>query len=244
MKTVIHRILLIILLGVSSVALVTGQDFYSVVTGSVHEYNINKSAVAASYSWQLFTDLSFTSQADPTQAELIPLGASRENEIQVNWHANGEYFLMVSVTSATGCSNRMAWHFIAGSTTNMPVARITGAPTLTLGSCDVQGRILDASMSGGSGLTFSWTPAVYLDNATSSKPLFLPGKTMRYHLTITDSYGQTDTTSVLMLVLDVPKVVTDHNVFVASPNTPILLDGSKSTGNGLTYLWLSKEGII
>jgi len=115
---------------------------------------------------------------------------------------------------------------------------------LTLGSCEVQGQLLDASASGGSGLTFSWAPSLYLDNATSPKPLFLPGKTTRYHLTVTDSYGQKDTTSVLMQVLDAPSIITDHNVFVASPNAPILLDASKSTGNGLTYLWLSKEGII
>ena len=243
-KSILHRLIIISLVWVSSVAAAVGQDFYRVIAGSVHEYNINKSTVDAGYTWQLFTDLSFTSQADPTQAELIPLGAGRENEIRVNWHKQGDYYLLISVTTATGCSNRMAWHFIAGPTTNMPVARISGAPTLTLGSCEVQGQLLDASASGGSGLTFSWTPSLYLDNATSSKPLFLPGKTTRYHLTVTDSYGQKDTTSVLMQVLDAPVIITDHNVFVASPNAPILLDASKSKGNRLTYLWLSKEGII
>jgi gliding motility-associated-like protein len=33
-------------------------------------------------------------------------------------------------------------------------------------------------------------------------------------------------------------------VFVAAPNATILLTADKSTGAGITYLWLSKEGII
>jgi gliding motility-associated-like protein len=125
-----------------------------------------------------------------------------------------------------------------------PVARILGAPYLFLGNCNTGGKTMDASKSTGTGLSYSWTPLTYLDNASSSTPHFLPGKTTRYHLTVTDSNGLKDTTSVLMMVMNAPKAVTDQNVFVAAPNETIMLSGSKSTGAGLTYLWLSSEGII
>jgi gliding motility-associated-like protein/uncharacterized repeat protein (TIGR01451 family) len=125
-----------------------------------------------------------------------------------------------------------------------PVARIQGAPLITVGSCEIAGTVLDASKSGGDGLSFSWSPSAYLDNATSPKPRFTPGKSTRYLLTITDSKGLKDTTSVLVSVLPAPLAVTDKNVFVDAPNSSILLNGAKSTGVGLTYLWLSKEGII
>lgn len=123
-------------------------------------------------------------------------------------------------------------------------ARILGAPYLTVGSCNTQGRVLDASSSKGDGLSFSWTPTIYLDNATSSKPIFSPGKTTRYKLTVTDSKGEQDTTSVLVVVAPAPLAVTEKSVFVETPNETIMLSGSKSTGAGLSYLWLSKEGII
>ncbi|MDP2338063.1 MAG: Ig-like domain-containing protein [Bacteroidota bacterium] len=125
-----------------------------------------------------------------------------------------------------------------------PVARILGAPALIVASCNTQGQVLDASKSGGDGLSFSWSPSTYLDNPSSAKPIFHTGKTTRYHLTVTDSKGLKDTTSVLVSVLVAPMVLTERNVFVDAPNTTILLNASKSIGAGLTYLWLSKGGII
>ena len=196
------------------------------------------------YSWQVFTDASLTSQAEASQVLLTPMGTGRENEIKVSWQTKGEFYLLVSVFDTKGCSNRMAWHFAVGQSDNQPIASIAGTAIVTLGSCDDKGHVLDASTSSGNGLAYSWTPSTYLDNPTSSKPKFQAGITTRYRLTVTDSEGQTDTTSVLVVVADAPKAVTDKNVFVDTPNAGILLNGAKSTGTGLTYLWLSKEGII
>jgi gliding motility-associated-like protein len=125
-----------------------------------------------------------------------------------------------------------------------PVAKILGNSELILGNCNTSGQLLDASVSTGNGLTYSWLPVIYLDNPSSPTPRFHAGTTTRYHLTVTDKEGQKDTTSILVQVADAPKVVTDKNVFVDSPNANILLNGAKSTGRSLTYLWLSKEGII
>jgi len=125
-----------------------------------------------------------------------------------------------------------------------PVARIAGAPYLITGSCNTSGKILDASTSSGAGLTFSWSPVLYLSNPDIARPVFIPGSTTRYHLTVTDSQGRKDTTSILVVVANPPQAVTDKNVFVKSPKETILLAGNKSTGAGLTYLWLSPEGII
>ena len=232
------------LVWVSSVAFATGQDFYTVYRGSVHEYKIAKNAFEVTYNWQVFTDVTLINPASTSQVVMSPLGAGRENEIQVKWNGSGDYYLMVTVNALSGCANRKAWHFVVDQTDDKPTAHIAGAPIVTLGSCDVTGHILDASASSGGGLVFNWSPSVYLDNATSSKPKFIVGKTTRYHLTVTDSRGQTDTTSVLIVVANPPKAVTDKNVFVKTPNANILLDGNKSIGTGLTYLWVSKEGII
>ncbi|BBE17675.1 cadherin domain protein [Aquipluma nitroreducens] len=233
-----------ILVWVSSVAFATGQDFYTVYRGSVHEYKIAKNAFEVTYNWQVFTDVTLINPANNSQAVMSPLGAGRENEIQVKWNGSGDYYLMVTVNSLSGCANRKAWHFVVDQTDDKPTARIAGNSIVMLGNCNVTGYVLDASSSNGGGLTFTWSPSAYLDNAASSKPTFIPGKTTRYHLTVSDSRGQVDTTSVLIVVNNQPKAVTDKNVFVNEPNADILLSGSKSTGVGLTYLWQSKDGII
>ena len=243
-KSILYRIILIVLWCIFSATFVVGQDAYRVYRGSVHEYKVSKTAFADSYSWQVFSDAKLTPLKAGNQVVMNTLGPGRENEIQVKWNEAGDYYLMVSVSSAEGCTNRKAWHFIVDTTDDKPTARITGPSTVILGSCDLAGYGLDARTSTGGGLTFSWFPSVYLDSATSPTPKFIPGKTTRYHLTVTDSRGQTDTTSVLMVVASKPKAVTDKNVFVNEPNKTILLSGNKSTGVGLTYLWQSKEGII
>ena len=232
------------LVWVSSVAFAAAQDFYTAYRGSVHEYKISKNIFEVTYSWQVFTDVSLVTPAGASQVVMTPLGPGRENEIQIKWNSSGDYYLLVSVSNPAGCTNREYWHFVVDQTDDKPTARIAGPSIVTLGSCDVAGHIIDASVSGGGGLAFSWSPSIYIDNITSSKPKFIPGKTTRYHLTVTDSRGQTDTTSVLIVVANAPKAVTDKNVFVKTPNANILLSGNKSTGTGLTYLWLSNEGII
>ena len=236
--------IIMMLVWVSSVAFAAGQDFYTAYRGSVHEYKISKNIFEVTYSWQVFTDQSLVTPAGASQVVMTPLGPGRENEIQIKWNSSGDYYLLVSVSNPAGCTNREYWHFVVDQTDDKPTARIAGPSIVTLGSCDVAGHIIDASVSGGGGLAFSWSPSIYLDNITGSKPKFIPGKTTRYHLTVTDSRGQTDTTSVLIVVANAPKAVTDKNVFVKTPNANILLSGNKSTGTGLTYLWLSNEGII
>ena len=243
-NSILHRTIIVILVWVSSVAFAAGQDSYKVFRGSVHEYKIAKNTFEVSYTWQVFTDVSLVNPAVAGQVVMSPLGVGRENEIQVKWSSSGDYYLMVTVGIPGGCTNRKAWHFVVDQTDDKPSARIFGPTSVTIGNCDLKGHVIDASASSGGGLAFSWSPSAYLDNITSSKPKFLPGKTTRYHLLVTDTRGQTDTTSVLIVVANPPKAVTDKNVFVKTPNSTILLVGNKSTGTGLTYLWLSKEGII
>ncbi|MFA5328925.1 MAG: gliding motility-associated C-terminal domain-containing protein [Prolixibacteraceae bacterium] len=243
-RDILHRILLLALLSVLSVAYVTGQNLYRVNRGSVHEYKVDKSTFAENYIWQVFTDLSLTVPANPAQAELIPLGTGRENEIQIKWNSTGDYYLMISVSTEAGCSNRMAWHFVVDPMEDKPIARILGTPLPILGNCDENGLTLDASESSGDGIIYNWSPSDYLDNPSSSKPVFHPGITTRYILTVTDTRGQTDTTSILVRVADAPKAVTDNHVFVNASNEAILLNGAQSYGTGITYLWLSADGII
>src|SRR5665648_782571 len=56
-KSVMHRLIIISLVWVLSVAVAAGQDAYKAFRGSEHEYNIAKTAFAVSYTWQIFTDL-------------------------------------------------------------------------------------------------------------------------------------------------------------------------------------------
>lgn len=220
------------------------QDVFRVTSGTSADYKIEKPTGEVTYNWQIFTDSSFMTPVLPEQAELVPFEAGRENEIQVKWNSAGDYYLMVTVTSATGCTNRMAWHFAVDHVNELPVARIIGASFILTGNCPDAARILDASTSTGDDLTYNWSPSTYLDDPSSSRPTFTPGKSIRYLLTVTDFRGQTDTASVTVTVAEAPKVIMDKNVFVDAPDATILLNAGQSSGSGLSFAWSTNEGEI
>lgn len=217
---------------------------FRVTSGSSVNYKIEKPTGEVTYNWQIFADSDFTIPALPEQAELVLSEAGLGNEIQLKWNSSGDYYLMVTVTSATGCTNQMAWHFAVDPVIELPVARIIGAPFILTGNCYGATRVIDASTSTGDDLTYNWSPSTYLDDSTSPKPTFMPGKSIRYLLTVTDFRGQTDTTSVSIMVAEAPKVVMDKNVFVDAPDATILLNASQSSGSGVSFAWSTNEGEI
>lgn len=158
--------------------------------------------------------------------------------------ADGIYPVVAIVSDALGNSvEDQTENELTIKNNNTPVARILEAPSVILGSCS-SGTLLDGSASVGHALVYAWTPAKYLDNPSSSKPVFHPGMTTRYHLTVTDDKGRRDTASVLVVVANPPKAITDKNVFVETPGANIVLNGSQSTGMDLSYAWATKEGHI
>lgn len=109
----------------------------------------------------------------------------------------------------------------------------------TIGKCDAY--ILEAFDMGES-FTYSWEPAALLDGADTPAPLFIPGETTVFRLTVSNEYGFTAYDSVLITVSDV-FAHAGEDVFLYSGESTVL-DGSKSSGSGLQYLWTTTDGII
>ncbi len=126
---------------------------------------------------------------------------------------------------------------------NNVLAVISGGSYKAVGSC-ADGVALDASKSIGTGLKFSWSPKTYLDDATSATPHFRPGKSTQYTLTVTDVNGKTSTATILVDVMPAPDAVTDQDVFVQAASQPVILNGTRSTGAGISYLWTTTDGKI
>lgn len=105
---------------------------------------------------------------------------------------------------------------------------------------------LDASKSTGvEPLSFSWTPTDFLNDVNSPNPVFTPGESTDYTLTLTDALGNTNTRIVSILADPMPDVVTSNLVFVNNSSESIMLDASESTGAGLSYNWESSgSGVI
>lgn len=103
---------------------------------------------------------------------------------------------------------------------------------------------LNASNSRGENITYRWTPSLYLDNPADPTPIFTPGETTTYILTVTDDDGITSVDSVTVKVLPPPMADAGPDKYIRL-NSTVALDGSGSTPqNSLSYNWETNNGNI
>ena len=146
---------------------------------------------------------------------------------------------VVEVCTATvprHCSKKTV--YIVG---NIPKIVLLASSEITTGSC--LPVTLDASASTGAGtLTYKWEPEVFLNDPASLSPVFTPGISTDYTLTVTDQPGNTATKIIHVKVDQAPQITTANQLFVQSTSEVIMLDASSSIGNGLKYNWWSTQG--
>lgn len=240
------RLLLVIFLALSALASAMAQGGIVVTVGETRTYQVEKHT-GSSYGWVIYNDPTFQTAALNSEARIVT--GENTSSLEVNWLKSGTYYPLVVETDQTGCTNTKAIIIVVNEGNILwPVIRITNPMVLIgnskyilSGSC--QSITLDASASSGEGLTYHWEPSINLDNPASPTPVFSPGTTTNYVLTVTDINGHSSSESVGVMVT--PKVIADagENVIIRV-NQSGMLDGSKSSGENLDYLWRTENGHI
>jgi gliding motility-associated-like protein len=203
--------------------------------------------VGSTYIWYLYNGPTFTSLA--TESEAVIVSGDKTSELTVKWLKPGIYYPTVVETDQAGCTNTKAVAVtVNGLNTVWPIARISNSTVLVgntkfIMSNSCQPTILDASSSTGEGLTYRWEPPEYLDNPNSPTPKFTPGITASYILTVTDKYGHSATEKIGIMVSEAVKAEAGENMYIAMNQTG-MLDGSKSKGENLSYVWNTISGHI
>ncbi|MBK9250122.1 MAG: hypothetical protein IPM69_18940 [Ignavibacteria bacterium] len=87
-----------------------------------------------------------------------------------------------------------------------------------------------------SGFSYSWTPAIGLDNPTIAQPLASPPQTSKYTLTVTNTNGCQSTQTYIVVIADKPKI---------TPVAPLCLGNfvQLSASGGDTYQWFPAESV-
>lgn len=238
------RLLLVMILALWAVAFAMAQDGVFVSETDNRTYQVGNHA-GSSYSWVIYNEPTFKTAASSTEVRMV----SGENSplLVVNWLKPGIYYPTVVETNQLGCTNTKATVVVVQPRDALwPVARVSN-PTVLIGNTNYiftnscQSIVLDASSSSGDGLTFQWEPSTYLDNPKSSKPEFTPGITTNFQLTVTDIYGHSSTEIVRVMVAQAVKAEAGDNLYIGI-NKSGMLDGSKSSGENLTYAWKTSNG--
>lgn len=97
------------------------------------------------------------------------------------------------------------------------------------------------TLNGNGGITFSWTPAGTLDDASSQNPLATPASTTTYWLTVTDANGCTDNDDVVVNVLPFtyPAATAADSVFCSYETVNTILDAGPGYSG---YQWSIPPG--
>ncbi|WP_372948386.1 Ig-like domain-containing protein [Mariniphaga sp.] len=109
----------------------------------------------------------------------------------------------------------------------------------TIGNCN---PFTLAALNLSESFNYRWEPAELLDDPNSRTPVFVPGETTLFTLTVSNEYGFSAEDSVWV---NVSKVVADagEDVFMFGGESAVL-EGNSSLGTGLQYLWKTSDGII
>ncbi|MDO8952756.1 MAG: Ig-like domain-containing protein, partial [Draconibacterium sp.] len=101
---------------------------------------------------------------------------------------------------------------------------------------------LNGSLNGTEGFKYLWEPSALLDNPNIPTPLFTTGTTTTFKLKVTDIYGFSMSDEVLITVSDV--IANAGEDIYMEQNSTVILDGTKSSGEGLQFTWTTIDGNI
>jgi gliding motility-associated-like protein len=240
------RLILAVLLGLWTVAFAMAQGGMVVTEGETKTYQVENHS-GSSYVWNVYNEAGFTTAASDSEVRIV--SGENTSSLSVTWLKPGTYYPTVVETDLKGCINTKAIVItVQEGTIPWPVAKISnetiligGQDYILTGTC--KSLVIDASSSTGDGLTFQWEPSIYLDNPKSPTPIFLPGIITTYQLTVTDIYGRSSSLSVGVKVAAEVHADAGENLYTDGIQS-VMLDGSKSSGENLEYLWQTGNGHI
>ena len=179
---------------------------------------------------------------------LDPVGGSTTNlslitgtSASILWNGPpGIYTLQVYVSDATGFVSETISQQIqivepSGFVVN------AGRDT-TIGNCYPYQLFAMLEQQSGETYTYHWNPADNLNNPDIQNPVFTPGNTTSFVLTVTSSKGISASDTVKIAVSDL--IASAGNDIYIEQNSSTILDGTGSDGNDLQFKWITFTGKI
>ena len=177
---------------------------------------------------------------EPANGTSTNMKSITTNDANILWDGDtGFYNLYVNVIDGNGCISDTISRLIEVKKADTSFEIYAGQDTL-IGNCDFY-LFADVYPINDSYI-YSWEPAVNLDDPNVPNPLFIPGETTTYVLTVTTPEGDIAKDTITITVEEIEADAGD-DVYMELGST-IILDGSGSIGTGLNYKWSSQTGTI
>lgn len=162
---------------------------------------------------------------------------------EVYWDTEGDYNLYSQAKDANNClSEIITKKFVVYKKDDPATFTVYAGRDTIIGGCKPYRLTATVEKQPGISYSYLWKPSENLDDPTSATPVFTPGKTTSFELTVTNSLGVSVTDSVKITISEI-LANAGSDVFM-QPNTTAILDGTASTGKNLVYLWATTTGKI
>lgn len=188
------------------------------------------------------------------EGEAVTLNATQSvgNSLQYFWTSNsgtiengadtptptvrGEGMYYVQITDFYSCT---AIDSVMVIERNDPASfEVFAGPDVTIGSC--QPYVFDEVYPNEDSYTYSWQPDTYLNDSEIANPIFTPGETTTYVLTVSTLTGVTASDTVQITVSDIYANAGED--FLLENESTALLNGMASFGEQLQYIWTTENG--
>lgn len=227
MKTHIRTILALPQIKFESLTAIAEQG--SIVTHKIKMVSGNPENSV--YSWRL----------DPINGSTTDLRSKTSSTDTILWDGlPGFYTLFIKVSDGNGCLSEtisQQIQIVEPSGFSLSAGRDT-----TIGSCDPYQLQALVEQQPGISFTYLWTPADNLDHPDIPNPVFTPGKTTTFKLTVTSNKGVSISDSVKIVVAEL--MANAGNDVYMEQNSSTILDGTNSSGNNLQFNWSTFNGKI
>jgi gliding motility-associated-like protein len=151
------------------------------------------------------------------------------NPYHVKFHGDADAQVIVNVTTPIGCAS--------ADTMNIMVHPGNFGTASPIAADVCPGETVQLTATGG--VTYKWTPDLFLTDATSANPVASPVSDMLYGLLITDQYGCTDTFQADLVVHSATVTSLPDSVHIWPGETYQINPG----GNALYYKWFPAAGL-
>ena len=183
------------------------------------------------YSWRL----------NPLNGSTTDLSSKNSPTETILWDGlPGFYTLFVNVSDGNGCLSEtisQQIQIVEPSGFSLSAGRDT-----TIGSCEPYQLQALVEQQPGISFTYLWTPADNLDHPDIPNPVFTPGKTTTFKLTVTSNKGVSISDSVKIVVAEL--MANAGNEVYMEQNSSTILNGTNSSGNELQFKWSTFNGKI
>lgn len=177
----------------------------------------------------------------PPNATSTDLASFKNNNIDILWDGPTGFFnLSVSVVDGNGCYSEPVQKLIEVKKSDSAPIDVFAGPDTTISS-GIPYPFADVYPDDDS-YTYSWSPASNLDNPNFPHPVFTPGETTTYVLTVTSLTGVSVKDTV---TINVPNILANAGTdLYMELGSTVMLNGAESFGAGITFSWTTINGSI